>query len=123
MFLFDYQCFMNVFELAKLIEAEIVSGPGCPGPDIERAFASDLMSDVLTIETDKMMLITGLANPQTIRTAEMSDVSCIVFVRGKKVTKEMRQLANELGITLLECRSSMFKTAGILYNAGVKAVY
>ena len=114
---------MNVKEVAILLDAQIVSGPADPGPDIERAFASDLMSDVLTVETDKMMLITGLANPQTIRTAEMSDVSCIVFVRGKKVTNEMQQLATELGMTLLECRSSMFKTAGILYNAGVKAVY
>ena len=114
---------MNVLEVAKLLDAQIVTGPSFPGPDIERAFASDLMSDVLTVETDKMMLITGLANSQTIRTAEMSDVSCIVFVRGKKVSKEMQQLATELGITLLECSSSMFKTAGILYNAGVKPVY
>ena len=114
---------MNVLEVAKLLDAQIVSGPANPGPEIERAFASDLMSDVLTVETDKMLLITGLANPQTIRTAEMSDVSCIVFVRGKKVTDEMQQLATELGITMLECKSSMFKTAGILYNAGVKAVY
>lgn len=114
---------MNVFEVAKLLDARIVNGPAEPAPDIERAFASDLMSDVLTVETDKMMLITGLANPQTIRTAEMSDVNCIVFVRGKKVSSEMQQLASELGITLLECKSSMFKTAGILYNAGVKAVY
>ena len=114
---------MNIVELAKLIDAEIVSGTIFQSPDIERAFASDLMSDVLTVETDKMMLITGLANSQTIRTAEMSDITCIVFVRGKKVTQEMQHLANELGITLLECRSSMFKTAGILYNAGVKAVY
>ena len=114
---------MNVFEVSKLLDAEIVSGPAFPDMIIERAFASDLMSDVLTVQTDKMMLITGLANPQTIRTAEMSDVTCIVFVRGKKVSKEMQQMASELGITLLECRSSMFKTAGILYNAGVKAVY
>ncbi len=114
---------MNVLEVAKLLDAQIVSGPSNPGPEIERAFASDLMSDVLTVETEKMLLITGLANPQTIRTAEMSDVNCIVFVRGKKVTNEMQQLATELGITTLECKSSMFKTAGILYNAGVKAVY
>ena len=114
---------MKALEIAKLLDAKIITSPSEDGPEIERAFASDLMSDVLTVETEKMTLITGLANPQTIRTAEMSDVNCIIFVRGKKVTTEMHELATELGITVLECRSSMFKTAGILYNAGIKALY
>lgn len=114
---------MNVIELSTLLDARIVNENHDPALQIELAFASDLMSDVLTIESSRMLLITGLANPQTIRTAEMSDISCILFVRGKKVSPEMKKLANENGITLLECSSSMFKTAGILYGAGVKPVY
>ena len=114
---------MNLTQLSALLDARIVSKRGDPGLEIELAFASDLLSDVLTVESEKMLLITGLANPQTIRTAEMSDITCILFVRGKKATPEMKKLANENGITLLECNSSMFRTAGILYGAGIKPVY
>jgi hypothetical protein len=114
---------MNIYEVAKFLEVEIVNGTANPAPEIEQAFESNLMSDVLTVETDKMSLITGLAKPQTIRTAEMSDVSCIVFLRGKKVTHEMQQLAIELGITLFKYSNSMLKTIGNLNNGGFKAVY
>ena len=114
---------MTVTELSQLVGAKIVCGNSDSRLQIEKAFASDLMSDVLTVETEKMLLITGLANTQTIRTAEMSDISCIMFVRGRKITPEMITLAGESGITLLECPGSMFKTSGILYGAGIKPVF
>ncbi len=50
------------------------------------AFGSDLMSDVLTLEDHDLLLITGLANPQTIRTAEMADIKMIIIARGKEIT-------------------------------------
>ncbi len=59
------------------------------------------MSDVLTVNCDNLLLITGLANLQAIRTAEMSDIDCILFVRNKSVSPEMKSLAEELGITLI----------------------
>ena len=90
---------------------------------ISAAFASDLMSDVLTLDTDALMLITGLCNQQTIRTAEMADISCILIVRGKNITPEMLTLANENNMIVIQCSYSMFKTVGILYNAGMKPVY
>ena len=65
--------------------------------NVDYAFASDLMSDVLTIKTDDFLLITGLANVQSVRTAEMSDVEYILFVRGKNVTEEMSALAEDRG--------------------------
>ncbi len=114
---------MTVKELSQRVGAKIVCGNSDSSLQIEKAFASDLMSDVLTVETEKMLLITGLANTQTIRTAEMSDIPCILFVRGKKISPEMITLARESGITLLECPGSMFKTSGILYGAGIKPVY
>jgi hypothetical protein len=91
--------------------------------EVEYAFASDLMSDVLTVEMDNVMLITGLANLQAIRTAEMSDIGKIIFVRKKRATDEMIRLAAENDIILIECDYSLFKTSGILFQNGLKPVY
>ena len=78
----------------------------------------------LGIDDDKLpYLLTGLANVQTIRTAEMSDICCIVFVRNKKVNADMVKLGEESGMVLIECPCSMFKASGLLYNQGLKPVF
>jgi len=114
---------MKIDEICNLLSAEIHSVVPDPELDIERAFASDLMSDVLTLMTDHLLLITGLNNIQTIRTAEMSDIGHILIVRGKRPTSKMVELAEELGIVLLSTRYSMFKASGILYTDGLEAVF
>jgi hypothetical protein len=113
---------MKVSEIADLINANIV----CDCRDdreVSKAFASDLMSDVLTLETDNTLLITGLANVQAIRTAEMSDINCIVFARNKKVNEEMKKVALENDIVLLETSFSVYRTSGILYQEGIKPIF
>ena len=114
---------MKIKDVANIINGNIICGESLLNVEVERGFASDLMSDVLTLDMENVLLITGLANLQAIRTAEMSDSSCIVFARKKKVTKEMIELAKESNIALIECKSSVFKTAGKLYAAGVNPVY
>lgn len=114
---------MNQKEVAKHLNARIITGEAGDNTDYQYGFASDLMSDVLTIDSEGLLLITGLANLQAIRTAEMSDISCIVLVRGKKATEEMVRLAIENRMTLIECDYTLFKTSAILYNAGLKALY
>ncbi len=114
---------MKVEDIARVLDAPIVCGEDQMQYAIEVAFASDLMSDVLTLKHDHVLLITGLANTQTIRTAEMSDIKCIVFARNKKATPEMIQMAKENEIMIIECRYSVFKTCGLLYQEGVKPVY
>jgi hypothetical protein len=113
---------MNLLELAKTIDGKIVAKNG-KTHEYEMAFASDLMSDVLTLNNDNLILITGLATLQTIRTAEMADINCIIFARNKKVSPEMIRLAEEVGVELVECSYSLFKTSGLLYQAGLKPVY
>jgi hypothetical protein len=81
------------------------------------------MSDVLTLDTDHLLLLTGMANLQVIRTAEMADIFCIAFVRGKRVTPDMKQLAIENNIVLIETPFSMFRAAAVLFNAGLPPVY
>jgi hypothetical protein len=114
---------MKVKEIVDLIEGSVVSGTGNMEASVEMAFASDLMSDVLTVKTDSLLLLTGLVNVQAIRTAEMSDISCVVFVRNKKVTEEMVRIAGENNIILIQSPFSMFKASGILYSAGIKPVF
>ena len=79
--------------------------------------------DVLRLNTEGLLLITGMANPQVIRTAEMADIPFILFVRDKQITAEMQQLAEENEILLLRCRQSMFRVCGELYKAGLLPVY
>jgi hypothetical protein len=114
---------MKVREICSILNGEMVCGGDKTDREVEYAFASDLMSDVLTVNCDNLLLITGLANLQTIRTAEMSDIACILFVRGKKVNPEMKNLAEELGICLITYGSTMFRASGELYKAGMKAIY
>jgi predicted transcriptional regulator len=114
---------MRVKEIVDLIKGNVVTGSENLENKVDMAFASDLMSDVLTVKTDNLLLLTGLVNIQAIRTAEMSDIGCIVFVRNKKVTEEMIRIAKENKITLIQSPYSMFKVSGILFNAGIKPVF
>lgn len=114
---------MKVKEIVDILGAQVVCGESHIEKDVTRGFASDLMSDVLTLDTDKMVLITGLANMQTIRTVEMADIHCILFVRNKQVTPEMLELAKEEDLVLLRCKYSMFNAVGKLFSAGLSPVY
>jgi predicted transcriptional regulator len=114
---------MKVKEIVKLIDGQIICGEDRMDESVVYAFSSDLMSDVLTIKVDNFILITGLANIQSIRTAEISDVQFILFVRGKKVTEEMISLAKDNGMAIIQTDYSLYKTSGILYGAGLMPVY
>jgi len=114
---------MKIKELSERIEGKVVCGENRLDEDIACGFSSDLMSDVLTTSSDKLVLITGLSNVQLIRTAEMSDISYIVMVRGKKVSDEMLTLARENDMVLIETDYSMFRTSGVLFSAGIKPIF
>lgn len=113
---------MKVDEVIILLNGKLVT-TGNVSQIVETGFCSDLMSDVLTLDTEKMLLITGTANLQTVRTAEMADIHSILLVRNKKATEDMVQLAEEAGIIIIETPFSSFKCCGLLYNSGLKPVY
>jgi len=115
--------FMTIKEICEIVDAGVVTGVEFINSDIRHAVAGDLMSDVLTLDADHLLLVTGLTNTQTLRTAEMADINCILFVRGKVISPEMKEIAEDNDMVLLECRYSMYKTAGMLYEAGLKPVY
>lgn len=114
---------MKIQQIQALADATVVCGNDKPDHEVQCAFASDLMSDVLTVDCSEVLLITGLCNMQTIRTAEMADIACILFVRGKKIAPDMLQLAIENNMILMETDHSMYHTVGELYSSGLLPVY
>lgn len=88
---------------------------------IEHAFATDLMSDALAMieEAETTVLLTGLANMQTLRTAEMLDIYTIIFVRDKKADEEMIELAKKLHLNVYTTSHTMYEACGKLYQAGL----
>lgn len=114
---------MNIEEIRALTNASLVTGDNAHTGEILRAYSSDLMSDVLTLDTDQLLLISGLANVQLIRTAEMADIPVILLVRGKKTTPEMIDMADKAGLVILESPFSLFRASGVLFTNGLFPVY
>lgn len=110
---------MVLSEIVNLIKGEIHTCADKMDIIIKSACGADLMSDVMAFSKENAMLLTGLVNPQVVRTAEMMDIQVVVFVRGKKPSKVMCELAEEKGIVLLSSDLSMFTSCGILYEAGI----
>lgn len=109
---------MQLNEIQKILDADIIYADGLER-EVYNACGCDMMSDVLAFVKDQAMLLTGLINPQTIRTAEMLDIHCVVFVRGKIPGEDVVELARERGITLMSTKLTMFIACGRLYNAGI----
>ncbi|MBK7713232.1 MAG: hypothetical protein IPN67_12145 [Bacteroidales bacterium] len=114
---------MTIKDIISIIDGKVFCCEDRVDNSVEYAFASDLMSDVLTVEKENMLLITGLANMQTIRTSEMSDINCIIFARDKKIGEDMISLAKENKMTLIGSPHTLFYISGELYKAGIKSVY
>ena len=111
---------MKICDIRSLLHAEVLCGEECLDRDILTACGSDMMSDVLAFVKDQAVLLTGLVNPQVIRTALMMDIICIVFVRSKKPSPEMIELAKENDLTVLTSPCRMYEACGKLYAAGLK---
>ena len=110
---------MTLGELIRIIEGEVLTESADLDQQVLGGFGADLMSDVLASVQSDMVLLTGLCNPQVVRTAHMADIPVVVFVRGKRPSGEMIELANEEGILLILTQQGMFEACGRLYRAGL----
>ncbi|MGE5628501.1 MAG: DRTGG domain-containing protein [Solirubrobacterales bacterium] len=111
---------MKIKEIKELLNTEPVTCCDKLDVEIKYAFASDLMSDVLALANNDVMLITGLTNIQTIRTAEMKDIKCIIFVRGKVPDESVIELARQNDMIILCTKLTMFNTCGLLHLSGLQ---
>ncbi len=110
---------MKIDTMQQLLEADVLCCEENIGRHVYSACGCDLMSDVLAYVKDQAVLLTGLVNPQVIRTAVMMDMVCVVFVRSKEPTEEMLELARESGIVILATDKRLYEACGILYNNGL----
>jgi predicted transcriptional regulator len=110
---------MKICTIRELLDAQVLVGEENLGRHVYSACGSDMMSDVLAYVKDQAVLMTGLVNAQVIRTAEMMDMVCIVFVRSKQPTEEMLRLAEESGIVVMSTKKRMYEACGILYSNGL----
>lgn len=111
---------MKIRDLIEILDAKALCGEDKLDMEINSACGSDLMSDVLAFVKDRTVLITGLTNIHVMRTAEMLDIHCVVFARGKIPSDEILDEARELGITVLATRHTTYTACGLLYVAGLR---
>ncbi len=111
---------LDLLTIRNVLTAKVLYGDEMLDREILSACGSDLMSDVLAFVKEQTMLLTGLTNPHVIRTAELLDVSAIVFVRGKYPTQDIIDMAIERGIVLLTTKDTLFTACGKLYEAGLR---
>lgn len=112
---------MKLSEVLRIIEGRVISENVDLEQEVTTGGGADLMSDVLAFAQDGMLLMTGLTNPQVVRTAEMAGTGAIVFVRGKLPPPETIALAAQKGIPLLATPYTMFEACGRLFQAGLPA--
>lgn len=110
---------MKISQMQELLDAKVLCCEENLGKHVYSACGCDLMSDVLAYVKDQAVLLTGLVNTQVIRTAEMMDMICIVFVRSKTPTEEMLQLARESGIVIMRTKKRLYEACGLLYSNGL----
>lgn len=110
---------MKIQQVKDILEARLWVGEEEAAQEIHAACGCDLMSDVLAFAKEKVLLLTGLINPQVIRTAEMLDIKAIVFVRGKAPSDEMVKMAEQKGMVLLSTHLPLYLACGKLYEQGL----
>lgn len=111
---------MKIRDIIDILDAQLMT----PGADLDKmvltACGSDMMSDVLANVKCQTVLLTGLNNPQVVRTADMMDMVCLVFVRNKKPDASILALAEQRGIAVLATKLTMFTACGLLYAHGLR---
>jgi len=110
---------MNLDDISAALHCELLAGDA-DVPDIDVVVASDGMSEILAFCCPHALMLTGLTNIQSVRTAVVADARAIVYVRGKRPSDKVLKLAREKGIPVFTTRLGMFESCGILYGAGLR---
>ncbi|MFB3925526.1 MAG: DRTGG domain-containing protein [Syntrophales bacterium] len=110
---------MTLSEIKEILDAEVLVGNDQMNKEVKTAFSADLMSDVLAFAKPGSLLLTGLTNPQVVRTSDILDIAAIIVVRGKIPPQETIRLAEELKIPILTTRYILFETSGRLHARGI----
>ena len=110
---------MQLREIRNILDAKVLCGEEYLDREVQEACGSDLMSDVLAYVKNQSVLLTGLLNPQVVRTAEMMDMCCVIIVRGKTPDENLIKLAEAKDIVLMTTKYPMYSACGRLYSKGL----
>jgi DRTGG domain len=110
---------MKIRDVVDILTGRILVENHGLDEEVPRGGAADLMSDVLAFGSEGMVLMTGLTNPQVVRTAEMAGINVIVIVRDKTPPPETLELARESGITVINTGYTMYEACGRLFKEGL----
>ena len=110
---------MNLEGVRDVLEAKVLCCEDSLSEEVEMVSSADLLSDVLAYTKPGSLLLTGLINPQVVRTAEMVEISAICFVRGKQPEEATVKLSREKGIPMLTTKFPMYESSGKLYGCGI----
>jgi predicted transcriptional regulator len=110
---------MNLKEIIKVVDGTLLNPQVDTNIEIRGGIGADLMSDVLAASQPDAILMTGLTNPQVVRTAQMADIRAIVFVRGKQPQEQTLAIANQENIPLITSPCGMFEGCGRLHETGL----
>ncbi len=113
---------MKLREIKKILQAELIWGESHLDDEIEFAGGSDLMSDALALGKPGILLLTGLTNSQSVRTADIIEAKAIVYVRGKRPDDDGIKLAREKDIPLLSTKLMMYSACGLLSRHNLPGV-
>jgi predicted transcriptional regulator len=113
---------MTLKDIKELLDAKVICGEKHLDIEIKFAGGSDMMSDVLAFGQPGLLLLTGLSNSQSVRTADIIEVSAVIYVRGKNPDEIGIALAKEKNIPLLSTQHTMYTACGILYSKGLPGV-
>ncbi|HEX9975058.1 MAG TPA: DRTGG domain-containing protein [bacterium] len=113
---------MTLAEVKETLQAELLTQESDLSLEVQSACASDMMSDVLAFTKPECLIITGLANQQTLRTVEIADAQAVLFVRGKRPDQDVIAAANTKKIPLLATNFCMYDACGLLFNKGLCGV-
>ena len=111
---------MKLKEVRDILNAEVLCGEELLDTEVRSACGSDLMSDVLAFVKNQAMLLTGLVSPQVVRTAEMMDMNCVIFVRGKQPDEGILTLARDRDMVVMASKERMYNACGLLYINGLR---
>jgi hypothetical protein len=110
---------MNLTKIVRLANGSLLTPDLDIDVDIRGGYGADLMSDVLAFSQPDCVLLTGLTNPQVVRTAQMAEFRAIIFIRGKQPQAEAMLIAMQEGIPLISSPFGMFELSGRLHKAGL----
>ena len=110
---------MNLKEIIRVVEGTPLNPEVEMDIKIRGGYGADLMSDVLASSQPKAVLLTGLTNPQVVRTAQIAEFRAIIFVRGKQPQSETIDIATQEKMPLITSPFGMFELCGRLRQAGL----